>query len=209
MRVALYARVSTVDKDQRPENQLIAMREYVEAKGWEIVHEYVDKASALDIRGRKAWRELETDAGRHKFGGVLVWKLDRAFRSPKHMYDTLSVWQQAGIEFLSVRDNVDTTTPMGRFMVGLLALLAELELGITAERVKQGLHTARMQGKRIGRPGGTTAKDFTERWDMVRPVLLRGEMSISKASEILGIARSTVRHLLAESTAEDGVAKGG
>ena len=209
MRVALYARVSTVDKDQRPENQLIAMREYCEQHGWEIYREYIDKASALDMRGRKAWRDLQQDAGRRKFGAILVWKLDRAFRSGKHMHDSLDLWQKVGIEFLSMKDQVDTTTPMGRFMVGILALISELELGTTAERVKLGIHAARMQGKQIGRPGGTNAKGFADQWEVVRPSIQRGDLSISKASAQLGVARSTIRRLLAQSEVNVGVAKRG
>jgi len=73
MRVALYARVSTDDKGQDPELQLVPMREHVAARGWELVGEYVDHASAKDLRGRRRWRALLEDARAHQVELVMVW----------------------------------------------------------------------------------------------------------------------------------------
>lgn len=89
MRVALYARVSTNDRDQDPETQLVALRDFAAAQGWEVAREYVDHAPANDPGHRTAWRELLDDAARRRFALVAVFKLDRAFRSVKHMHDTL------------------------------------------------------------------------------------------------------------------------
>ena len=80
-RVGLYARVSTADKDQNPETQLLPLREFVAAQGWTVAGEYVDHASATDQRVREAWRRLLDDAARRRVDLVLVWRLDRAFRS--------------------------------------------------------------------------------------------------------------------------------
>ena len=93
MRVGLYARVSTLDKDQDPETQLVALREFVRAQGWEIFREYVDHAPARDLTHRTAWRELLDDAARKRFKTVVVFRLDRAFRSVKDMHDTLATWE--------------------------------------------------------------------------------------------------------------------
>lgn len=90
MKVALAARVSTSDRDQDPETQLMVLRDYCRAQGWEVYREYVDRAPANDIAHRTAWRDLLDDAARRKFQVVLVFKLDRAFRSVKHMHDTLA-----------------------------------------------------------------------------------------------------------------------
>ena len=93
MRLALYARVSTRDKDQNPDTQLLRLRNFVTAHPeWHVTKEYVDTASANDILHRTAWRQLLNDAAKRKFDAVLVFKLDRAFRSVKHMHDTLAVW---------------------------------------------------------------------------------------------------------------------
>ena len=96
MKVALYARVSTADKSQDPETQLMPMRDSCAAQGWEVTREYVDQAPANDLAHRLQWRQLLDDAAKRKFGVVLVFKLDRAFRRVKDMYDTLSTWELLG-----------------------------------------------------------------------------------------------------------------
>ena len=83
---------------------------------------------------------------------VVVFKLDRAFRSVKHMHDTLTAWEMAGVGFRSMRENFETTTAAGRLMLNILGSLAEFELELIRERVKAGMDRARRQGKRIGRP---------------------------------------------------------
>ncbi len=152
MRIALYARVSTSDKDQDPETQLLQLRDYCQAMGWEVHKEYVDKASARDIAHRKAWREMLDDAARRRFKCVLVFKLDRAFRSVKDMHDTLTAWEVSGVAFRSLREDFNTTTAAGRLILNLLASVAEFELELIRERVIAGMDRARRQGKAIGRP---------------------------------------------------------
>lgn len=90
MKVAIYARVSTSDKEQDPETQLMPLRDFCAAQGWEVASEYVDYAPANDQAHRLRWRDLLDDAVKRKFSVVLVFKLDRAFRSVKHMHDTLT-----------------------------------------------------------------------------------------------------------------------
>jgi len=151
-RIALYARVSTSDKDQNPETQLLPLREYVEAQKWQVYDEYIDQAPANDLGHRTAWRRLLDDAAKKKFSIVLVFKLDRAFRSVKHMHDTLAAWELVEVSFKSVREQFDTSTALGRLLLNLLASLAEFELEMIRERVKAGMDRARKQGRHIGRP---------------------------------------------------------
>ena len=127
-RVALYARVSTSDRDQNLDTQLMPLRDYCRAQGWEIFREYTDQASAQDLYRRVAWRTLLEDATNHRFAAVVVWKLDRAFRSVKDMHDTLSVWGPLGISFHSQREQFDTSTAFGRLWRNILAALSEFEL---------------------------------------------------------------------------------
>lgn len=167
MKVGVYARVSTSDKEQNPETQLMHLRDFCNAQGWEIYKEYIDAASALDIAHRTAWRSLLDDAAKRKFKIVLVFKLDRAFRSVKHMHDTLSTWEALGISFKSIREQFDTSTALGRLLLNLLAALAEFELELIRERVKAGMDRAARQGKRIGRPReriGEALKPATKRF---------------------------------------------
>ncbi len=196
MRVAIYARVSTADKDQDPETQLIHLRDYCIAQGWEVCREYVDKASAIDIAHRTAWRELMDDATKHKFKTVLVFKLDRAFRSVKHMHDTLHTWEMLGIDFKSQREQFDTSTPVGRLLLNMLAALAEFELELIRERVKAGMERARRQGKRIGRPKITEKRGFKTRFKLMLQRLSTEEVSRRQAARELGIGYATLKRLL-------------
>lgn len=149
---ALYARVSTDDKGQNPETQLLPMREFCQRAGWDVYREYVDQARARDYVHRVAWRELEKDAHQRRFKIVLVYKLDRAWRSVQECCNTLADWQSRGIEFVAVTQDIDTSTAMGRYFLHTLAAVAELESALISDRVTAGIRRRRAEGKRWGRP---------------------------------------------------------
>ena len=151
-RVALYARVSTKNKDQDPETQLVALREFAGHRGFEIIGEYID----IGISGSKARRpELDrmmTDAKRRRFDAVLVARFDRFARSTRHLVLALDEFQALGIDFISLSESVDTSTPMGKMICTVIGAVAELERSLIRERVSMGLKRARREGKRLGRP---------------------------------------------------------
>ena len=196
MKIAIYARVSTSDKDQDPETQLMPLRDYARALELEVYREYVDQASANDINGRKAWRQMLDDAGKRRFKVVLVFKLDRAFRSVKHMHDTLAAWETVGVSFQSVRERFDTSTALGRLLLNLFTSLAEFELELIRERVKAGMDRARRQGKRIGRPRVMDKRGFKKRFGAILERLLAGDISRRKAAQELNIGYATLKRLL-------------
>ena len=196
MKVALYARVSTSDKEQDPETQLMALREYATARGLVVHAEYVDQAPANDFAHRTEWRDLLDDAGKRRFKTVLVFKLDRAFRSVKHMHNTLEAWEMTGVGFQSVREQFDTSTAMGRLLLNILGALAEFELEMIRERVKAGMDRARRQGKRIGRPRVTERRGFERRFGAILECLDAGEISRRKAAAELDIGYATLKRLL-------------
>ena len=196
MRVAIYARVSTSDKLQDPETQLMPLRDFCVAQGWEIVGEYVDHAPANDQAHRVRWRDLLDDAAKKKFTVVLVFKLDRAFRSVKHMHDTLAAWELVGVSFKSVREQFDTSTALGRLLLNLLASLAEFELELIRERVKAGMDRARRQGKQIGRPSVWDRRGFSRRFGAILERLNDGGISRRQAARELGIGYATLKRLL-------------
>ena len=114
IRVALPARVSTSDRDQNPETQLMPLREFVEAQGWEIFREYVNYAPATDLAHRVEWRQLLDDASKRKFDLILVWKMDRAFRSVLDAATTLERLRTWGVDLRSYSEPwLDTTSPFG------------------------------------------------------------------------------------------------
>ena len=198
MRIALYARVSTRDRDQDPQTQLHRLRQVAaQHPDWQVVGEYVDTASANDLLHRTAWRRLLDDAAKRRFAAVLVFKLDRAFRSVRHMHQTLEVWEPLGIGFLSAQEGFDTTTALGRLLLNLLASLAEFELELIRERVTAGMERAKAQGKAIGRPGRLGDPAFRQVWDEIAPAIAAGHLSRRDAAQRLGCGEATVRRLLA------------
>ena len=129
---------------------------------------------------------MKSIAAKRKFAVVLVFKLDRAFRSVKHMHDTLSAWDLVSVGFKSVREQFDTSTALGRLLLNLLASLAEFELELIRERVKAGMDRARRQGKRIGRPSVWDRRGFNRRFGAILERLNDGDISRRKAAEELG-----------------------
>jgi DNA invertase Pin-like site-specific DNA recombinase len=156
MKVAIYARVSTRDKEQNPETQLLRLRDAAKSMGVEVYQEYVDKASARDIAHRTEWLRLLSDAGKKKFDTVVVFRLDRGFRSVKDLHDTLAAWEMVGVKFKSLQESFDTSSAIGRLMMNMIASFAEFELEVIRERVLAGMDRAKQQGtksgKAIGRP---------------------------------------------------------
>jgi DNA invertase Pin-like site-specific DNA recombinase len=151
-RVALYARVSTLNGQQDPEMQLSELREYVTRRGLSIHEEYVDQGVSGSKESRPALNRLMADAQKCKFDAVLVWKIDRFGRSLKHLVNSLADLSAYGITFISLRDNLDLSTPSGRLMFQIIGAMAEFERALIQERVRAGLRNAKAKGKRIGRP---------------------------------------------------------
>jgi DNA invertase Pin-like site-specific DNA recombinase len=155
-RVALYARVST--RDQDPESQLHALREYVSHRGFYLVEELVDHVTGdLAKRSRRkgpvapAYQKLMELARKRKIDCVIVWKYDRFARSLKGLLDALVEFNALGIDFISYTQNVDTTTPSGRLFFHIIGSFAEFERELIVERVKAGLDKARARGKILGK----------------------------------------------------------
>src|ERR1700685_441869 len=150
-RVALYARVSTLN-NQDPEMQLSELREYAGRRGWQIVEEFTDQGVSGCKESRPALNRLMSDACRRRFDAVLVWKIDRFGRSLKHLVNALAELAALGVAFISLRDNIDLSTPSGRLMFQIIGAMAEFERALIQERVRAGLRNARAKGRRLGRP---------------------------------------------------------
>ena len=181
LRAAIYARVSTAD--QEPENQLIQLRHYIEAREWTLA-EYVDKGVSGTKDSRPALDRLVRDAKRRQFDVLVVWRLDRLGRSLRHLILLLDDLQAIGVAFVSLSEGIDATTPAGRLQLHVLAAIAEFERARIAERVKAGLARAKANGKRLGRPRRLVP---VERLGRVR------DLSHSEAAESLGVSLSTVK----------------
>lgn len=150
MSVALYARVSTTDQD--PTMQVRELKESAEHRCWRVYDCYVDEGVSGSKVSRPALDRLMRDARSKKFHAVLVWKFDRFARSLIQLVEAAETFHTLGIDFVSLRDGIDTTTPQGRLFFHITAVFAEYERDTIRLRVKAGLDNARAQGKKLGRP---------------------------------------------------------
>ena len=141
-------RVSTVD--QHPETQLNDLRQMAGQRGLEIIAEYTDRISGVKAK-RPGLDQMLTDARRGHFDVVLVWASDRIARSVKHFLEVLDELNRIGVEYVSFRENIDTSGPLGRALVVIIGAIAELERNLIVERVRAGMRRARLDGQRIGR----------------------------------------------------------
>jgi DNA invertase Pin-like site-specific DNA recombinase len=197
--VVIYARVSTSDKDQNADTQLLPLRQFVAAQGWTVAGEFVDRASGTDLRGRTGWRDLLTQAARRKFDVILVWKLDRAFRSVVHMSTTVEQIRRWGVGLRSYSEPwLDTsgTSPAGDLMLNILASFAQFEKALIAERVRAGMERARRQGKHLGRP-----RTLNGSLGPLRSALDAGTISRREAARRLGVSAATISRALQKGSA--------
>jgi DNA invertase Pin-like site-specific DNA recombinase len=188
MHTALYARVSTLS-GQDPEMQLRELREYVARRNWEIVDEYTDHGVSGLRESRPALNRLMADAHQRRFDAVLVWKIDRFGRSLKHLVNALAELGALGVAFVSLRDNLDLTTPSGRLMFAVIGAMAEFERALIQERVRAGLQNARVKGQQLGRP-----QRIVDHESILR--LKADGFSLRQIAERLGIGYGTVRSRL-------------
>jgi len=152
MRCAIYARISTSNHGQDVGMQTRELRQFAEARGWEITGEYLDEGISGTKDSRPELNLLMADAHKRKFDCVVVWKFDRFARSVSHLLRALETFNALGVGFVSLSESLDTSTPAGKMVFTVLGAVAELERSLIAERVRAGLRNARAKGKRLGRP---------------------------------------------------------
>ena len=149
-RVAIYARVSTLDES--PDLQLDELRELSRRRGWVVVREYVDHGIGGSKASRPALDVLVADARLRRFDIVVIWKLDRLARSVRHLIDLSEEFEALGIDFISATESMDTTTPHGRMVFHILAAVGEFERDLILERICAGMKAAKARGVKMGRP---------------------------------------------------------
>ena len=196
MKTALYMRVST--GHQKADLQIDSLRAYAARAGLEIAGEYIDMATSGRQENRPQLQALMRAARHHEYACILVWKFDRFARSVSHLIKALEEFNHLGIRFISVQDQVDTNSPMGKAMFTIIAAMAELESSLISERVKAGMKAARARGKRIGRPA-TSARlvrqiaELAETTDLsVRKIqeTLEGKVSRAVVGEVVKRTRN-------------------
>lgn len=188
-KAAIYARVSTAD--QHVESQLFDLRQLAAQRGFEVVAEYCDRG----ISGSKARRpgidSMMSNARRGKFSVLLVAAFDRVARSTKNFLEIVDELTALEIEFISAREAIDTTGPMGRMFLTMLSSIAELEKSILVERIKAGMRRVQLEGGRLGRAP----------LDIDRAALVRDRlsgMSLTAVAKKYRVSRASVVRLARE-----------
>jgi DNA invertase Pin-like site-specific DNA recombinase len=184
-RAAIYARVST-NNGQDPEVQLAEIREFCMRREWTTVKEYVDKGISGAMERRPALDNLLADCRRRAVDCVVVYRYDRFARSLRQLVNALEEFRALGIDFVSLHEGVDTSTPNGRLVFGIFASIAEFERELIRDRVKSALALAKSRGKCLGRPRVNV--------DRLRIATLRNEgRSWADICDVLGISKGTAQ----------------
>src|SRR6185312_4590495 len=149
MRAAIYCRVSTLD--QNPQTQLLDLQQLASQRGFDVIQVYTDHGISGTRQRRPGLDAMLADARRGKFDVVLCWACDRVARSVKHFLEVLEELNRLNVQFVSFREAIDTQGPLGRAVVVIISVVAELERSLIVERVKAGMRRARLEGRHIGR----------------------------------------------------------
>jgi DNA invertase Pin-like site-specific DNA recombinase len=128
------------------------LEEYCQRRGWQVYDIYVDNGVSGKKDSRPQLNRMMQDAHERRFSVVVVWRFDRFARSVSHLLRALETFNALGVQFVSLSEQVDTSTPTGKMVFTVLGAVAELERNLIVERVRAGLRHARAKGKRLGRP---------------------------------------------------------
>jgi DNA invertase Pin-like site-specific DNA recombinase len=190
IRAAPYARISTLNHGQDPEVQLRELRDYCQRRGFTITNEYVDKGISGSREKRPALDKLLADCRKRLVDAVVVYRYDRFARSLRQLVNSLEEFRALDIEFISIHEGVDTSTPNGRLIFGIFASIAEFERELIRDRVRSGLAAAKAKGKRVGRPRVAV--------DALRIASLRCQgRSWSQITSETGVSKGTAQRALA------------
>ncbi|HEV2225099.1 MAG TPA: recombinase family protein [Candidatus Acidoferrales bacterium] len=210
MRAAIYARVST--GDQSPEMQVRECLKFCVRRAWtcgsnttaapleavnpsasgHAAHAYIDQGESGAKESRPALDALMAACRRRQVDVVVVWRFDRFARSLRQLVNALEEFRELRIQFVSLKEQIDTTTANGRLLFGIFASIAEFERELTRERVRSGLANARAKGVHLGRPHKLSPEvQLTDRVRQMR--LQRPRPSWASIARTLGVSRRTVR----------------
>ncbi len=185
-RAAIYARVST--RDQDPDLQLRELESYAENRGFEVVGPFADRESGTSTN-REELNRLWKLVRARKVDLVLVWKFDRFARSMKQLVDALEEFQHLGVDFVSLTEQIDTSSPAGKLVFHVMSAIAEFERELISERVRAGIAKARAQGKVLGRP-----RIDEKVAEEIRRLHRQEKLSLREVGKRLSVSKSTVEN---------------
>ena len=192
-RAARYLRVSR--SDQRPGLQADETGDLIDRRGWQLADTFLDQGVSGSKASRPELDRMMAAARRRTFDVLVVWRSDRLFRSLRHMVAALEELAALGIEYVSVTEPFDTTTPQGRLLIHLVSAFAEFERGILQERTRAGLAAAKRRGVRLGRPPAHI--------DIFKARMMRQQgKSLRTIARHMGVGASTLHRVLSH---DDGI----
>jgi DNA invertase Pin-like site-specific DNA recombinase len=192
-RAALYARVSTTGHGQDVGLQLDELRQVAAQRGW-VATEFIDAGVSGSTDSRPALDRMMAEARAGRLDVVAVWRFDRFARDTRHLLTAMEEFRALGVSFVSLREQIDTSTPMGKAMFTIVSAIGELERDLVRERVVAGVRRAQASGKHCGRPKAELD---------LRPAiaLLREGRGLKEVAAILNVSRATLRRRLREAGA--------
>jgi len=188
-KAAIYARVST--PDQHLEAQLYDLRDLAAKRDYTVIREFEDRGVSGSKSKRAGLDAMLSSARRREFDVLLVAAFDRIARSTKNFLEIVDELNELGIEFVSAREAIDTSGPMGRMFITLVGSIAELERSLITERIRAGMRRARPEGQRLGRAPLDIDHDA-----LVRDRL--AGMSLTSVGKKYGVSRASVVRFVRE-----------
>ena len=189
MRTALYARVSTLNNGQDVSMQVREFEEFCASRKWTVADRYIDSGISGSKDSRPELNRLMADAKRRKFDAVVVYRFDRFARSTRHLVNALAEFNALEIQFISMHEGIDTSTPNGRLVFGIFASIAEFERDLIRERVRSGIANRKAKGLRTGRRPANIDRD------RLRQLCAEGK-TVRDIAQALGHSRSLVHKTL-------------
>jgi DNA invertase Pin-like site-specific DNA recombinase len=196
-RVAIYARVSTTGHGQDVGLQVEELRQVASQRGWQVIHEFIDDGISGTSEERPGLDSLMSAVRAAQVDVVMVWRFDRFARSTRHLLEALDEFRRCQVDFVSLREQVDSSTAIGKALYTLIACVAELEHALIQERVQAGVARARERGVKFGRP--RRGLDLR-----AAHALIDQGHSVREVADMLGLPRTTLRRRLAEGRREGG-----
>ena len=193
MKVAIYSRISTDNLGQDIDRQINECRKYCDIMGYEIVEEYLDEGFARTTRNRPALDKLIKDARQRKFKLVISDELSRFAGTPVLLLNLLEELKQWNIHLVSVKESIDTSTPMGEMVSTMIAAISKMELFNLSHRIKSGISNAKRKN------GGTWGRksNLNTQVEMQIRQKRKDGWGIKKLSREFNVGQQTVRKVLA------------
>ena len=189
-RAIIYGRVSTKN-GQDIQLQVDDLRAAAAQRRWSVVGEHLDDGISGAVDERPGLGALMQAVRSGRVDVVMCWRFDRFARSTNHLLRALEEFRQLGVAFFSLREQIDSTTHLGKALFTIVAAISELERDIIQERVQAGVARAREKGVKFGRP--RVELDLR-----AAHLLLAQGRSVRQVADLLSVPRSTLRRRLAE-----------